>query len=500
MGIYSVQACQVFECRFLSSVVGPGSGTGFIVKNTNPSTTRVGSDFVSRHLLFFIGLGVIFFGTTGLQAHALPQSESQAASQESTPFDNAFRQLRDGWQHRTVAERKSAAAILIAEADKLPDSNPQKARALLMASGLYIDDIPEEIALVKRVVAIDEKNLGGDDPQVASDLRNLALLSTLTGDVIEAERSYGRAVKIAEGAEQMSSLDRAMVFAGAADFHKQQKRYEEAERLLRRAVEVAAGLPPGQTSLRLQVRANLAELLRQEGKEDEAERLLAEPAPASNTAQANPDSTDAENDSLRARQYKEQGKLREAEVFYRHAISAFERVPAAEFSLAGDLDQLADIYHSEKRDVEAEELYRRALSIREKSLSPETVLNARVMSYPFALQNFLRDQGRLSEIEPVYQLALAIQEQYLGPNDYSISQTLQMLAAVYREEGKSEAALALCRRGLRIAEHNLGEDDRRLAGILDEYARNLEQLGRTREALSVRKRAEQILNRKASLK
>ena len=469
------------------------------MENTNPRTTRVNSDIVSRRLLFFFALGVIAFGTTGLQAHALPQGEPQAGSQESTPFDNAFRQLRDGRQHRTVAEQKKAAVILIAEANKLPDSNPQKARALLMASGQYIDDIPQEIALVKRVVAIDEKNLGGDDPQVASDLRNLALLSTLTGDVIEAERSYGRAVKIAEGAEQMSSFDRAMVFAGAADFHKQQKRYEEAERLLRRAIEVAAGLPPAQTSLRLQFRASLAELLRQEGKEDEAERLLAEPPPTSNTAQASSGLTDAESDSLRARQYKEQGKLREAEVFYRHAISAFERVPSAGFLLARNLDQLADIYHSEKRDVEAEELYRRALSLREKSLGPETTLNARVMSFPFALQNFLRDQGRLSEIEPVYQQAIAIQERYLGPHDYSLSQTLQMLASVYREEGKSEAALPLCQRALLIGERNFGKDDHRIAPILDEYARNLEQLGRAEEAVSVRMRAERILNRKASL-
>ena len=484
----------------LALLYAPGFGTGFVVENTNPRSARVKSDIVSGRLLSLIALGVGFLGTTGLQAHALPQGETQAGSQQSTPFDNALRQLRDGWQHRTVAEQKKAAVILIAEANKLPDSNHQKARALLMASGQYIDDIPQEIALVKRVVAIDEKNLGGNDPQVASDLRNLALLSALTSDVTEAERSYGRAVKIAEGAEQMSSFDRAMIFAGAADFHKQQKRYEEAERLLRRAIEVAAGLPPAQTSLRLQFRASLAELLRQEGKEDEAEQLLAEPPAASNTAPANPDSTDAESDSLRARQYKEQGKLSEAEVFYQHAISAFEGVPSSGFLLAGNLDQLADIYHSEKRDVEAEELYRRALGIRERSLTPETALNARVMGSPFALQNFLRDQGRLSEIEPVYQQALAIQEQYLGPDDYSLSETLQMLASVYREEGKSEAALSLCRPALQIAEHNLGENDRRLTGILDEYARNLDQLGRRREVVTIRMRSERILSRKASLK
>jgi tetratricopeptide (TPR) repeat protein len=462
---------------------------------------RVSSDIVSRRrLLFLTALSVVFFATTGFQSYALPQSETQSGSQESTLFDNTFRQLRDGWQHRTVAEQKKAAAILIAEADKLPDSDPQKARALLMASGLYIDDIPREIALVKRVIAIDGKNFGGDDPQVASDLRNLAFLSALTGDVIEAERSYGRAVEIAERAEQMSSFDRTMVFAGAADFHKQQKRYEEAERLLRRAVEVAAGLPTAQTSLRLQLRANLAALLRYEGKEDEAERLLAEPPPASKTARASSGLTDAENDSLRARQYQEQGNLREAEVFYQHAISAFERAPDAGFLLARDLDQLADIYHSEKRDVEAEELFRRALSIRERSLSPETALNARVMALPFALQNFLRDQGRLREIEPVYQQTLTIQEQYLGPNDYSLSQTLQMLASVYREEGKSEAALPLCQRALKIAERDLGENDPRVAAILNEYARNLQELGRMGEASAIRTRAERIPNRKPSPK
>ena len=74
-----------------------------------------------------------------------------------------------------------------------------------------------------------------------------------------------------------------------------------------------------------------------------------------------------------------------------------------------------------------------------------------------------------------------------------------MLAAVYREEGKSEAALPLCQRALLIGERNFGKDDHRIAPILDEYARNLEQLGRTGEAASVRMRGERILNRKASL-
>jgi len=179
-------------------------------------------------------------------------------------------------------------------------------------------------------------------------------------------------------------------------------------------------------------------------------------------------------------------------VFYRQAISAFERAPDVGSWLAQDLDELADIYHSQARDVEAEALYRRALSIRKRSQIPVTAANGGGLSSPFALQNFLRDQGRLNEIEPVYQQALAIQEKYLGPNDYFLSQTLQELARVYREEGKSEAALPLCQRALKIAEHNFGEEDPRVAFILNEYAQNLQELGRTREASAVRARAERI--------
>jgi tetratricopeptide (TPR) repeat protein len=366
-----------------------------------------------------------------------------------------------------------------------------------MASGAFIDDNPLKIALVKRVVAIDEKNLGGDDPVVASDLRNLALLSARTGDDIEAGRSYGRAVEIAERAEQMDSFERSMIFAGAADFHKQQKQYKEAERLLRRAMEIAAGMPSSQPSQHSRFRASLAEVLRLEGKEAEADLLLAEPPATASTSQTDRDST-AEADTLRARQYVEEGKLGEAEVFYRHAISVGEKDPEKAPWLVLDLDELAGIYHSEKRDVEAEELYRRAISLRETSLRTLAPLSARtlapvsaiVLSFPFGLQYLLRDQGRLAEIEPVYEQALKIQEQYVGPNDYSIANTLHMLASVYREQGKFEAALPLCQRSLKIAEREFGADDARVGAILNEYAQNLEALGRTHEAAAMRTRAE----------
>ena len=434
----------------------------------------------------------------GGQGYAHPQGDAPDTAREDAALSRVSNRLQELWQHGTALERKKAAADLIAEADKLPDSNLQKARALFEASTAYLPDAGQQIALVRRVLSLDEKNLGADDPQLAIDLQTLALQSNLTGNVAEAEKLYRRAANIAEGAEQMKGFERAMVLGQVADFYARQKRYQEAEPLLRRAVELAAALLPPQRSALFQFRTRLVELLRHEGKEDEADRLLAEPPPPVTAAQAGPDFTGALNDSLRARQYKEQGNLREAEVFYRHAIADLEMVPTAGLARAQNMVALADICHSEKRDAEAEDLYRLAVDLQEKSLTPQTARNARVLSFMFPLQNFLRDQGRLSEIEPIYQRALATQEQYLGPDDYSIGDTLHMLASVYREEGKFDAALPLCQRALEINEKYYGENDRHVAVILNEFALNLEKLGRTREAAAMRRRAAQIQSGKAS--
>jgi len=442
---------------------------------------------------------VLALALPGRRGYALPQGEPPGTAQEDAALNRASNQLRGLWQHGTAVERKKAAADLIAEADKLPDSNLQKARALFEASAACSPDTDQQNALVRRVLSLDEKNLGADDPQLAIDLQTLALQSNSTGNVTEAEKLYSRAANIAQSADQMKDFERVMVLGQVGDFYARQKRYQEAEPLLKRAVELAAGLPPPQRSALFQSRTRLVELLRQEGKEDEADRLLAEPPPPVTAAQAGPDLTAALNDSLRARQYKEQGNMREAELFYRHAMSDLEMFPAAGFSRAQNMVALADICHSEKRDAEAEDLYRRAFDVQEKSLTPQTAGNSRVLSFMFPLQNFLRDQGRLSEIEPVYQRALAIQEQYLGPGDYSLGDTLHMLASVYREEGKFEAALPVCQRALEISAKYYGENDQHVAGILNEFALNLEKLGRTREAAATRRRVAQMRGGKASL-
>jgi tetratricopeptide (TPR) repeat protein len=67
---------------------------------------------------------------------------------------------------------------------------------LLEARGDYTEAEP----LYRRALAIDEKVLGPDHPEVANTLNNLAVLLEARGDYTEAEPLYRRALAIDEKA------------------------------------------------------------------------------------------------------------------------------------------------------------------------------------------------------------------------------------------------------------------------------------------------------------
>jgi tetratricopeptide (TPR) repeat protein len=202
--------------------------------------------------------------------------------------------------------------------------------------------------------------------------------------------------------------------------------------------------------------------------------------------QARPDLTGPLDDLNRARQYHAQGGDQQAEFLYRRAISALEKAPpqSAAGPLSSALDGLGEVCHSQGRNPEAEELLLRALDLREKSAGNQiqTIGVTRELSSPFALQNFYRDEGRLGEMEQIYQRAIKIQGKYLGPNDDALGNTFFSAASLYAEENKPEPSLPLYQHALQISEHNVGTVDPRLLPILEGYAGALSTLGRKDQA------------------
>ncbi len=179
-----------------------------------------------------------------------------------------------------------------------------------------------------------------------------------------------------------------------------------------------------------------------------------------------------------------------------HAKAAAALIEAwrFEFPEAGRLLNQAGYYlHERARYAEAEPLYQRALSIHENVVGPEhpdtaTSLNNLALLYS--------DQGRFAEAEPLYRRALEIREKVLGAEHPDTAQSLNNLAGLYYAQGRFAEAEPLYRRALGIHEKALGPDHpgtatslNNLALLYDSEGRYAEAEPLYRRALSIREKA-----------
>jgi tetratricopeptide (TPR) repeat protein len=124
------------------------------------------------------------------------------------------------------------------------------------------------------------------------------------------------------------------------------------------------------------------------------------------------------------------------------------------FSEAGRLlNQIGYYLDDRAQYMEAELLYRRAITIGEKTLGPEHPdLAIRLNN----LANLYRDQGKYAEAEPLYQRAITIDEKTLGPEHPGLATDLNNLGLLYQTQGNYAGAEPLLKRALAIRERKFG--------------------------------------------
>jgi tetratricopeptide (TPR) repeat protein len=71
---------------------------------------------------------------------------------------------------------------------------------------------------------------------------------------------------------------------------------------------------------------------------------------------------------------------------------------------------------------------------------------------------YLNERARYMEAEPLYQRALSIRKQQLGPEHPSTATSLSSLAVLYHNQGKYVQAEPLLKRALEIYEQQLGPE------------------------------------------
>lgn len=110
--------------------------------------------------------------------------------------------------------------------------------------------------------------------------------------------------------------------------------------------------------------------------------------------------------------YVADGRLSEAEAFYRLSVAILEKALGPEHpEIAALLSRLAELYRDQHKYIDAEPVLRRLLAVREKELGPEHPTVARVLD---ELGLLYVAQGMYAQAEPLYRRSLAVQTQVIG--------------------------------------------------------------------------------------
>jgi len=278
-------------------------------------------------------------------------------------------------------------------------------------SGHYAQALP----LFQRGLAIREKVLGQEHPDVATSLNNLALLYQEQGKYAQALPLLQRSLAIREkvlGPEYPADV--AGGLHNLATLYYTQGEYDKALPLYQRSLvifEEALGKehPNVATSLN-----NLASL------------------------------------------YKAQGEYEKALPLHQRSLAIREKVLGPEHpDVALNLNNLALLYYAQGEYDQAKPLFERSLAIMEKVLGKE---HPNVATSLNNLSLLHKEQGEHDKALPLYQRSLAIREKILGKGHPDVAMSLNNLGTLYYAQGEYDKALPLCGRAVAIAEKKLGKD------------------------------------------
>ena len=164
-------------------------------------------------------------------------AEKEGIDEPTGRLMGALDMLFDARAQYGRAERMSRAALAIGERSLGPD-HPEVATRLNNLAGLLkaTNRLSEAEPLYRRALAIDEASLGPDHPTVAIRLNNLASLLEATNRLSEAEPLYRRALVIDEASLGPDHPNVAIRLNNLANLLSATNRLSEAEPLSRRMV------------------------------------------------------------------------------------------------------------------------------------------------------------------------------------------------------------------------------------------------------------------------
>ncbi len=349
----------------------------------------------------------------------------------------------------------------------------------------------------ERALEIDRKAFGAESLRVAMDLNNLSAYYDLQGKTAKRGEVLKQALDLARKDPGSEAHILLLVLYNLSALYTEQQYPARAIPLLEEAVQVCEAQPEARLPSCAEIRGSLAFAYQRAGRAEDADRI------ASDTVERGQSSSRAWHDDVvnlevLARQYEQNHADDLAEATYQKAIAMIEKSLGADDPtyLPGELQQLGDLLEREGRNPEAEQLFKRALELRERAVEPRQALRAAYLPY-HRLVGLYRTEGRLGEMESTLRRVLELQEKMLGPQHAALVETLLALADVYKEEEKYADADPLYQRALEIQEQNVGADTRQILGALGRYAYLLRKMNEPTRAQAIEARAQALRDKLA---
>ena len=187
--------------------------------------------------------------------------------------------------------------------------------------------------------------------------------------------------------------------------------------------------------------------------------------------------------------YTRLGLYDQAAPLLEEGLAARRRLtPGDPLEVAGSLQHLADLEYQRQAERTGD-LYQEALSIREQELGPS---HPKVADSAYGLGSFYAYRGRLAEAQEQFQRSLDIREAALGPRHPSVAESLKNLGGVILFQGDAETAEGLLHRALGIQEEALGPNHPKVAEITEALAVLCAQQERNEESIRYHLRALEI--------
>ncbi len=310
--------------------------------------------------------------------------------------------------------------------------------------------------LYKKAIAIDEKST--DAAQIGLDLAGLGKLYADTGKYAQAEQTSQQELAAAVKAYGPQDARVASALNDLAADSALDGKLSEAEQAYGKAMVIAQKGPSPDQATIAQIEVNMGALYRIEGKYPQAESLMLQ-ALASREKALGPNHPDVASPVLSSLGllYEYEMRFSDAERALRQALDIdMKALGPASVQTAHDMVDLANLYGSHGQSGPADQLFYNAIQIYLKVVNQAPKQTANIVFQ--GAQQFLND-GNLNVAARLFNDAGGIYQQAEGANSAHVAKCDDNLGAIAEDMGRHDDAERLHKRAQAIFEQISGPDD-----------------------------------------